>query len=229
MKWKRQPLVNTRTLLLEELKDLGNKKAWMEFMETYAGYIEAIAEAPVGETWLRPQEIADVVSKVVVSFAKGIEKYDRSRGSFRGWLKVITNSNKINVLRTRKPDDDARRRHKPPALSQEKDRTSTIAGLPETHPTSLEEIEEAEWQNAVFTRAIQLLRAEHKSISDQQINIIIALRREEKTPAEICAQLGVNAQQVYNAQKRLGDLLVVYGKLAIEQLENPVFPPRLTA
>jgi len=225
-KHRRAPL-NTRTLLPQELKDTSNYKAWAELIENYEGYVESIAQCPVnGTAYLRPQEIGDVVAHVWKNVCTGIENYDRTKGKFRSWLKTITRRRMLDALAARKPDDDAYRLHTP--KGDENDvQTGTIDRIIDSTPTTIDELENEEWANAVFDLTIMMLKANHKNISDDQFDIMVARRREGMTVPEVCSKFDKTAQQVYNAEHRLGPLLAEYGEKAIHQLENPSFPPHL--
>jgi RNA polymerase sigma factor (sigma-70 family) len=224
---KRRAPLNTRTLLLQELKDTTNYKAWAELIENYEGYVESIAECPInGTIYLRPQEIGDVVANVWKNLSAGIEKYDRTKGKFRSWLKTITRRRMLDVLDARKPDDDSIREHTPEG-NETGTQTCTTDRIKDPQPTTIEELEDKEWANAVFDLTIRMIKAHHKNISDDQFDILITLRRDGMTVPEVCNIFDKTAQQVYNAQHRLGPLLAEYGEKAIHQLENPSFPPHL--
>lgn len=77
----------TRPTLLVRIRDLADRRAWDEFIELYQ---------PVILRYLRRHGLAeadalDVAQETLHNVAKSIERftYDRSKGSFRGWLLTI--------------------------------------------------------------------------------------------------------------------------------------------
>jgi RNA polymerase sigma-70 factor, ECF subfamily len=80
----------TSNTLLLRLKDLGDPDAWDDFVERYTPRIF---------TWcrhcrLQESDAADVTQDVLVKLVTAMRtfEYDPVRGSFRGWLKTVTNN-----------------------------------------------------------------------------------------------------------------------------------------
>ena len=220
----------TRTLLPIELRDSKNAKAWQEFVDTYEGYLGFVASAPLkGGICLRPHEIDDVIARVWQNVARGIDTYDRSKGKFRSWLKTIARRRASEVLEQRKPDDDALRHHNPPDRGDKGnaggDQTSTIDTIEDPHPSTQTELEEAEWQAAMYSLTKELIQKGHPGIEEDKFLIVEELRRHHTSVQDICAKYGKSPQDVYNAKHRLDPLFIKYAQQAQDQLENPVFPP----
>ena len=78
----------TRTTLVVGLKDLEDQKVWNRFFETYWKLIYHAAL----KAGLKDSEAQEVVQETVISVTKNIESfdYDRSKGSFKGWLMKTT-------------------------------------------------------------------------------------------------------------------------------------------
>ena len=78
----------TRVSLLRRLKDWGDQESWQEFFDTYHRLIHSVAlKAGLSQT-----EAQDVVQETVLTVAKKIADFraDPAKGSFKGWLMVVT-------------------------------------------------------------------------------------------------------------------------------------------
>lgn len=80
----------TRGTLLLRLRDLENAEAWSEFLERYGPKIYGWCR----RFQLQESDAADVTQDVLGRLVKSIRSfdYDPARGSFRGWLKTVTNN-----------------------------------------------------------------------------------------------------------------------------------------
>lgn len=80
----------TRGTLLLRLRDLENAEAWSEFLERYGPKIYGWCR----RYQLQDSDAADVTQDVLGRLVKSIRSfdYDPARGSFRGWLKTVTNN-----------------------------------------------------------------------------------------------------------------------------------------
>src|SRR5215469_6266576 len=109
--------IQTRTTLLERLKDWRDNPSWQEFFNTYWKLIYGFAI----HSGLHEVEAQDVVQETMVSVAKHIPnfKYDRTIGSFKHWL--------LNMTRWR-INDQMRRRKNFVAAAEEDQATETKTG-----------------------------------------------------------------------------------------------------
>ncbi|MFM9959748.1 MAG: RNA polymerase sigma factor [Planctomycetaceae bacterium] len=82
----------TRTsgTLLLRLRELSDRDAWTEFVNRYLPRLFAWCR----QRGLQESDAADVSQEVLGKFVGAIRSfdYDPSRGSFRGWLKTVTNN-----------------------------------------------------------------------------------------------------------------------------------------
>lgn len=78
----------TRISLLRRLRENPrDETAWTEFVERYGGKIYAWCRR-----WnLRRTDAEDATQQVLYNLVRKLETYDRAKGSFRGWLKAVTN------------------------------------------------------------------------------------------------------------------------------------------
>jgi RNA polymerase sigma-70 factor (ECF subfamily) len=81
-------LIPTRQSLLSRLKDWNDQESWKVFFDTYWRLIYRAATG----AGLNDAEAQDVVQETVIAVMKAMPtfKYNREKGSFRGFLKRTT-------------------------------------------------------------------------------------------------------------------------------------------
>lgn len=84
---------STRSTLLRRLRDWNDRQAWEEFLHRYGPRIYDWCR----RYHLQSADAADVTQEVLIRLVTALRKfdYDPARGSFRGWLKTVTQ----NVIR----------------------------------------------------------------------------------------------------------------------------------
>jgi RNA polymerase sigma-70 factor (ECF subfamily) len=90
----------TRASLLVQLRDGANDGAWREFTNLYGPVIYRFAR----HRGLQDADAADLMQDVLRSVASSINRldYDRTKGSFRGWLLTISRNKIYNFLSARR-------------------------------------------------------------------------------------------------------------------------------
>ncbi len=90
----------TRASLLVQLRSSSNQAAWQEFAAMYGPIVYGFAR----KRGLQDADAADLMQDVLrsVSTAIGRLDYDRSQGSFRGWLFTITRNKIFNFFSARR-------------------------------------------------------------------------------------------------------------------------------
>src|SRR5947208_2425676 len=78
----------TRPSLIARLGDPADRAAWRQFVELYGGLVYGFAR----RRGLQDADAADLTQEVFLAVARaaGRWRFDRGRGSFRGWLHGIT-------------------------------------------------------------------------------------------------------------------------------------------
>jgi RNA polymerase sigma-70 factor (ECF subfamily) len=94
------PSPETRQSLLIRLRNTNDHVAWQEFVSVYAPLIHAYGM----RHGLQDADAADVAQKVLQTVVRSIRTfvYDRSKGSFRGWLFTVTRNHLLKVLEQQK-------------------------------------------------------------------------------------------------------------------------------
>lgn len=202
----------TRSSLIHRLKDWGDQGSWQDFFDTYWRLIYSVAS----RAGLRDVEARDVVQETVLAVAKQMQGggYDRSKGSFKNWLCVITRRRIIDLLR---------RRTDPRVCVGSGDGDETAGtGLLERQadPGSLDldAVWEVEWQRNLVEAALERVRRE---VSPKQFQIYDLAVLRDMPVGEVTKLLKVNAAQVYLARHRVGALL----KKEVRRLEARASDP----
>jgi RNA polymerase sigma-70 factor (ECF subfamily) len=126
--------------------------------------------------------------------------YDRSLGSFKSWLRVVTRS-RINVYcRTEKAGEKFIREPFPDAGS---DRAEAVEAWPDPAADALDELWQREWEENLASTAFRRLRSK---VSSQQLLIFRTAMLGELPLSQVAKKLGVNLAQVYLARHRVGKL-----------------------
>jgi RNA polymerase sigma factor (sigma-70 family) len=198
-------LLATRRSLVERLADLGDRKRWQEFFDTYSKLIYSAAR----KSGLTDAEAQEVVQETVITVARKIDKlkYDPAIGSFKGWLLQITRWRIVDQFRKREPGEAKQQRAVGDAS------TATIERIPDSSVVDLEALWEKEWQENLFKAAIARVK---KKVDPKQFQIFDCYMRKEWPPEKVAKQLHVNIGQVYLARHRVSALL----KKEIKALEK---------
>jgi RNA polymerase sigma-70 factor (ECF subfamily) len=189
-------LLPTRRSLLSRLKSWDEQDSWHEFFETYWRLIfDAARRAGLDEATAQ-----DVVQETVIAVAKEMPgfRYDRGKGSFKGWLLTITKRRIADALR-RQYRAGERNRADPenPAVAAE------MAGLPDAQSAALDELWEKEWQVHLTAAAVGRVKRRVKPEQFQLFDLYVLKGWPVK---KVAAALGVSAMQVYLARHRVGSI-----------------------
>jgi RNA polymerase sigma-70 factor (ECF subfamily) len=95
-------MLQTRQSLISRLKDQGDNESWQDFFNTYWKLIYSFA----CRSGLQDAEAQEVVQETVIAVSKQMPgfKYDKSKGSFKGWLLRLTSWRIADQHRKRKRD-----------------------------------------------------------------------------------------------------------------------------
>jgi RNA polymerase sigma-70 factor (ECF subfamily) len=202
--------------LLGRLKDWGDQASWQDFFDTYWRLIYSVAT----RAGLSDAEAQDVVQETLVTVAKKIGQFKSDpRGSFKGWLLLITRRRIADQLEKRgklSPTPHAagvggiRAR-----LSDEPDdstRTSTVERAADPASFNLDACWEEQWQENLLRAATEKVKAQ---VSPKQFQMFELYVSREWPVSKVATTLGVNAGQVYLAKHRVSRLL----KKEIRKLE----------
>jgi RNA polymerase sigma-70 factor (ECF subfamily) len=177
----------TRNTLLGKVRDAKDSAAWDEFFALYAplleGYARALGLAPADAEEIRDECLA-VVAQRIADF-----RYDRSKGSFKGWLHAIARGKVLDAMRRR----GVRRAREERPVTEEWER------LPDDRPAP-DRIWEERWRHEHLRHALEEVR---RSRDEEGRALVDLLLDDGLDAARIGARSGLSANQVYKLRSKL--------------------------
>lgn len=186
----------TRQTLLERLKDRENQASWQEFFDLYWRFIHGVAR----KSGLNDLEARDVVQDTVIAVVDSIGgfHYDPAKGSFKSWLKAVTQHKIADVWRRR--HREAWRSAPMPESGCE---DTGLGGRPEERvpaPCEHEAIWEKEWRQHLLQLGLDRLKDQ---INPKHYQILdLSVLRSWPT-LKVAKALRVSVAQVYLVRSRL--------------------------
>ena len=179
----------TRSSLLQRLKAWDNDADWRVFFETYQRSIHGLAM----KCGLTHAEAEEVVQETMVAVARQMPEfeYDRSVGSFKGWLFTITRRavGKQLSKRVRNPSIPAGGPEAPPELEL----------LPDTTP-GFDQRWEEDWRQNLIDIAMDRVR---RQISPKQFQMFDLYVHQHLPMERVTQLLNVSSARVYMAKVRV--------------------------
>src|SRR5438876_5497025 len=156
-------LLPTRQSLLSRLRDWQDQDGWREFFDAYWRLIYNVAR----KCGLADAEAQDVVQNTFIYLSRRMPnfRYDRQRGSFKSWLRVVTRSRISVYRRTEKAGEKLRRDQ---LLRGESGETDGVEELPDPAADALDEVWQREWEENLLSAAFRRIRSR---VSSQQLLI----------------------------------------------------------
>jgi RNA polymerase sigma-70 factor (ECF subfamily) len=178
----------TGTTLMQLLREPGDPRAWSAFVDRYGPRIFG---------WCRKRDLQqadaeNVTQEVLIKLYEKIHLYQPEKGSFRGWLKTVTQHAWSDYLRSQS-------RGMAPGGTEHLNQFHTL----EAREDLVQQLEE-EFDREVFEVArtrVQLRVAPNT----WQAFVLLAL--EDKSGADVAAQLGMTVSGVYVARRRVQAML----------------------
>ena len=188
-------LIPTRQSLLSRLKDYDDNDSWHEFFYTYWKLIYGMAK----RSGLNEVEAQEVVQETIIAVSKHMPdfKYDRSKGSFKGWLLQLTRWRIQDQLRKRQRDAKL-----VAPRDDESSGTRIMDSIPD--PVGINAVWEDEWQKNLIEAALQKVKERVKPKQYQVFDLYVL---KGWPIAKITATLGVNFAQIYLAKFRVTALI----------------------
>lgn len=172
----------TRPSLLLRIRDRADGAAWAEFDAIYRPMLLQYArsrglDAAVSE---------DVVQDCMTSIHQNIDRfeYDPRKGRFKGWLRTLVNNRFRNILRDRKDQ---------PAESQDFKR-------PQQREAEPDELFDRIWQQEHLKHCLKTIRDE---VEESTFRAFVAYVIEDQPIDKVCADLGMNPNQVHAIKFRI--------------------------
>ncbi len=185
---------STSITLLLRVQEIEDSDAWSRFVERYAPQVFAWCRRHK----LQESDAADVTQEVLTRLVRSMRSftYDSSRGSFRGWLKTVTqNAIRDLIAESRKQGRGAGDTLTARLLEQICDDTASAeleARITAQYEQEL--LHEAE-------RRVQL-RVQSKTWSAYHMTAV-----EQKTPGDAASTLNLPVSEIYVAKSRVIKML----------------------
>jgi RNA polymerase sigma-70 factor (ECF subfamily) len=180
-------MTTTRNTLLGRIRDSADAAAWEEFFGLYApvleGYARSLGLGPADAEEVRDECLAVVARRI------GEFRYDRSKGTFKGWLHRIARGKVLDAMRRA----GVRRAH------EERPATEAWLGLADERAEP-DRIWEERWRKEHLRFALDEVR---RAKDDRGREILDLLLDGSLDAAGIGARAGLSANQVYKARSKL--------------------------
>lgn len=176
----------TRRSLIVKLRDPAETNAWREFVAIYEPLIYRLAR----RKGLQDADAHDLGQEVFRAVAGAVERWDPTRGSFRGWLSRIARNLLINFLTRRQ-------------FQFRGSGATSVQDLLEAQPAadpSATALFEAEYRRHLFHRAAEEVRGQFAPSTWQAFWQTAV---EDRPPDEVAADLKLSVGAVYVARSRV--------------------------
>jgi RNA polymerase sigma factor (sigma-70 family) len=177
----------TRASLLVQLRDGTNHGAWQEFMKMYGPVVYGFAR----KRGLQDADAADLMQDVLrsVSTAIGRLDYDRSQGTFRGWLFTITRNRVFNFLSARR-------------LRPQGSGDTSMNRMLDSHAAVSDgaDVWELEYQRRLASLAMDRVKKEFQETTWQAFWLTAV---EGNSAADVSKQIGMSTGAIYVAKSRV--------------------------
>ena len=151
---------------------------------------------------LNDAEAQDEVQNTFIYLTRRMPKfhYDRTRGSFKSWLRVVTRSRIHVYCRKEKVHGNLIREPFSDEISVDPEGPEA---MPDLAAESLDEVWQREWEQNLVNTAFRRLRTK---VSSQHLLIFRLTTVRELPLTQVAKKLGVSLPQVYLARHRVGKL-----------------------
>lgn len=151
---------------------------------------------------LTESEAQDVVQETVIAVARkiGSFEYDRSQGSFKGWLLTITRCRIVDEFRKR-PRYCTASLH---AAGDDRVSTSTVDRIPDPASGDLDAVWDQEWRKNLMEVAIERVKRQVKARHFQVFELFVL---RSWSAHQVARALSLNIGQVYLTKHRLLQLI----------------------
>ena len=185
----------TRRTLLSRLKNWNDQESWREFFNRYWRFIYSVAlRAGLTET-----EAEEVVQETVITVAKQMPgfKYDRSKGSFKGWLLKTTRWKILAQFRKRQGNERLEQLGSGGTLNEEGE--SEMAGV-----SDLEARWQEEWEQNVMEVALERVK---RQVRPREFQVFDFCTVKEWPVAKVAGHLNLIRPQVYYLNKKVARMI----------------------
>ena len=188
--------MRTRISLLERIRGNRDNNAWIEFYQLYWRVIYKYALS----FKLSPADAEDIVQETMLIIFKRLPlfQYDRLKGRFLSWIKVITKHRIFNLLRRR------RARIKEVQLNHYDHENDSTDHVKVASVEKSKSIWDEEWEKSVLTIALEEIRKKLNPTTWDSFRLYVL---EESSPESVAKALDISINSVYVNKNRVINLL----------------------
>ena len=179
----------TRASLLVRLRDGTNHLAWQEFVTLYSPVVYGFAR----KRGLQDADAADLMQDVLRSISSAIGRldYDRSQGTFRGWLFTITRNKIFNHLSARRIR---------PQASGDSTTSRLLDSQPDPDSSDGADTWEMEYQRRLASMAMERIQSEFQAKTWRAFWLTAV---EGRAVAEVAKEVDLSPGAIYVAKSRV--------------------------
>jgi RNA polymerase sigma-70 factor (ECF subfamily) len=178
----------TTSTIVRDLADYENAAAWSRFVERFQAPIARFVAGlgvPAGDA-------EDIAQETLIAFAETLRsgRYQRERGRLRTWLFGIAYK---QMLRERE-----RRGRRPHPIGGDRELELALERLPDEQTASASW--NHHWEQFVLRRCFEQIGREFRPESVRAFDLVV---RDDRSPQDAAAALGVPIKAIYNAKHRI--------------------------
>ena len=190
----------TRHTLLARACDVGNERAWSEFVQNYRRFILYILH----KLGVSPDDVEDVTQQILLALTRDLPRYDRTRARFRTWLSmVIRNAALVHFKKQKNQQNRLEVLKFDPALS-----------TPSSEP-EIDQLIEKEWSTYIASLAMERVR---KVFQGEAVRVF-ELGLDGHSAATISEKTNLSVASVYTLKKRVKKRLYLEIRTVVAELE----------
>ena len=192
----------TSYTLLGRAVDLNDDTAWEELYDCYNKFIYYFLH----RMEVNASDLDDIAQQVMVTLTKDLKTYDRSKGPFRPWLRMVVRNTTLMFFR------------KQSTKKKYHDQLQQLVAVSETtgEASEFNEYFDQEWEEYILTMAIEKLKSR---FSETAIHIL-QLERDGYSVEEMVEITGMKHDAVYKMRARIKKNLVLQARALIKELEG---------
>lgn len=173
-------MTTTRASLLIRVREPNDSVAWREFYELYSPLLYQFAKA----RGLNDSDAEEIRSSCLTTIVNHIRefRYDRSKGTFKSWLRRIVVNRVV----------DAQRKQQPLALGEHDERVLDQTGTPD-------EVFDEKWKLCHLNFCLEQIRDKVPGVTFHAFEMLA----DDCPVPDVCQELGLTANQVYKAKARI--------------------------
>lgn len=179
----------TRQTLLSRLKDWDDADSWRDFFETYSRLIYVVAR----KAGLVDAEAQEVVQETLITVANKMPefRYDRKKGSFKGWLRHTTQW---------RIQDQLRKRQREQRVIDTGNQLAAEGMMTDSDDHTFNNLWTEEWEEHALKAALADVK---KQVDAKTFQVFDLCTLKGWSPARVARELNLFRPQVYYLNRKV--------------------------